>query len=188
MVLEKTLKSPLDCKETKLVNPKGNQFWIFIGRTDAEIEAAIFLPPDAKSWVIGKDPDAWKDWWQEEKGTTENEMVGWHHQLHGYEFEQAWELVMDREAWRVAVHGIAKSQTGLSDWTELIHSGGGEGSVRSILGVGHFGYSYNMYSSSYYVAGTMQNTRNATVVKKILLQSRFIFLWNFLDLVNVFLN
>ena len=97
-------------------------------------------------------------------------------------------LVMDREAWRVAVHGIAKSRTQLSDWTELIHSGGGEGSVRSVLGVGHFGYSYNMYSSSYYVTGTMQNTRNATVVKKILFQSRFIFLWNFLDLLNVFLN
>ena len=91
VVLEKTLESPLDCEEIKLVNPKGNQSWIIIGRTDAEAEAeALTLwPPDAKNWFTGKDPDAGKDWRQEEKGTTEDEMVRWHHQLSGHEFEQA---------------------------------------------------------------------------------------------------
>ena len=87
VVLEKTLKSPLECKEIKPENPKGNQTWILIGRTDTE--APILCPPDAKSWLIGKDPAAGKDWRQEEKGTTEEEMVGWHHQLNGHEFEQA---------------------------------------------------------------------------------------------------
>ena len=89
VVLEKTLEIPLDCKEIQPVHPKGNQSWIFIGRTDAEAETPIVWPPDAKNWVIGKDPDAGKDWRQEEKGTTENEMVGWHHWLDGHEFEQA---------------------------------------------------------------------------------------------------
>ena len=89
VVLEKTLESPLDCKEIKPVHPKGNQSWIFIGRTDAKAETPILWPPDAKSWLIGKDPDAGKDWGQEEKGTTEDEMVGWHHQLNGHESEQA---------------------------------------------------------------------------------------------------
>ena len=89
VVLEKTLESPLDCKEIQPVHPKGNQSWIFIGRTDAEAETPIVWPPDVKNWVIGKDPDAGKDWRQEEKGTTENEMVGWHHWLDGHEFEQA---------------------------------------------------------------------------------------------------
>ena len=88
VVLEKTLESPLDCKEIQPVNPKGNQSWIFIGRTDAEAEAPILWPPDAKSQLIGKGPDAWKDWRHEEKGMTEDEMVGWHHQLNGLEFEQ----------------------------------------------------------------------------------------------------
>ena len=86
MVLEKTLESPLDCKEIQQPHPKGNQSWIFIGRTDAE--TPILWPPDAKNWLIGKDPDAGKDW-RREKGTTEDEMVGWHHWLDGYEFEQA---------------------------------------------------------------------------------------------------
>ena len=88
MVLEKALESPLNCKEIKSVNPKGNQSWIFIGRTDAEAEAPVLWPPDAKSWLISKDPDAGKDWKQEEKGMTEDEMVGWHHWLNGHEFEQ----------------------------------------------------------------------------------------------------
>ena len=88
VVLEKTLKSPLDCKEIKSVNPRGDQPWIFTGETDAEAEAPIFWPPDAKSQLIGKDPDSGKDWEQEEKGTTEDEIVGWHHQLNGHEFEQ----------------------------------------------------------------------------------------------------
>ena len=87
VVLEKTLESPLDCKEIQPVHPKGNQSWIFIGRTDAEAETPILWPPDAKSGLIWKDPDAGKDWGQEEKGTTEDEMVGWHHWLDGHQFE-----------------------------------------------------------------------------------------------------
>ena len=89
VLLEKTFESPMDCKEIKPVNPKGNQSWIFIGRTDDETEAPMLWPPDPKNWLIGKDPDVWKDWRQEEKGMTEDEMVGWHHQLNGHEFEQA---------------------------------------------------------------------------------------------------
>ena len=87
VVLEKTLESPLDCKEIQPVHPKGNQSWLVIGRTDVEAETPIFWPPHAKSWLIWKDPDAGKDWRQEEKGTTEDEMVGWHHWLNGQEFE-----------------------------------------------------------------------------------------------------
>ena len=89
VVLEKTLESPLDCKEIKPVNPNKNQSWIFIERTDAEVEIPIFWPPDAKNGLTGKDPDAGQDWRWEEKGTTEDEMVEWHHQLDGHEFEQA---------------------------------------------------------------------------------------------------
>ena len=88
-VLEKTLESPLDCKEIKPVNPKGNQPWVFTGRADAGAEATILWPPDAKNWLIWKDPAAGKVWRQEEKGMTEDEMVGWHHWLDGHEFEQA---------------------------------------------------------------------------------------------------
>ena len=88
VVLEKALETPLDCKEIKPVNPRGNQSWIFIGRTNAEAETPILWPPDAKNWLIWKDPDAGKDWRQEEKGMTEDEIVGWHHLLNGYEFEQ----------------------------------------------------------------------------------------------------
>ena len=88
VVLEKTLDSPLNNKEIKPVHPKGNQPWIFIGRTDAEAEAPIILPPDVKNWLIGKDPEIGKDWSQEEKGTIEDETVGWHHRLNGQEFEQ----------------------------------------------------------------------------------------------------
>ena len=88
VVFEKTLESPLDCKEIQPVHPKGNQSWIFIGRTDAEADAPILWPPDAKNWLTGKDPDAGKGWRQEAKGTTEDEMVGWHHRLNGHEFEQ----------------------------------------------------------------------------------------------------
>ena len=87
--VEKTLESPLDCQEIQPVHPKRNQSWIFIGRTDAEAEAPILWPPDVKNWLIRKDPDAGKDWRQEEKGMTEDEMVAWHHQFNGHEFEQA---------------------------------------------------------------------------------------------------
>ena len=112
VVLEKRLESPLDCKEIKPINPKGNQSWIFIGRSDAEAETPILWPPDVKSGFTGKDPDAGKDWRREEKGTTENEMVGWHHQLNGHEFEQA--LGVGEQG---SLMG-SQSQTGLSDWTE----------------------------------------------------------------------
>ena len=88
MVLEKTLESPLDCKEIQPVNSKDNQSWIFIGRTDAEAEAPKIWPLDAKNWLIGKDPDDGKDWRLEEKEMTEDAMFGWHHQLDGHEFEQ----------------------------------------------------------------------------------------------------
>ena len=112
------LESPLDCKEIQPVHPKGDQSWLFFGRTDIEAEIPILWPPDAKSWLIWKDPDAGKDWGQE-KGTTEDEMVGWHHRLYGHESSILCELVMDREAWRATVHGVAKSWTQPSDWTEL---------------------------------------------------------------------
>ena len=89
VVLEKTLDNPLDCKEIQPVRPKRNQSWIFIGRTDAEAETPILWPPDAKNWLTGEDPDAGKDWRLEEKGMTEDEMVGWYHQFNGHEFEEA---------------------------------------------------------------------------------------------------
>ena len=87
VVLERTLESPLNCKEIQLVNPKENRSWIFIGRTDAEAETPILWPPDAKNWLFGKDPDAGQDWKQENKGMTEDEMVGCNHRLNGHEFE-----------------------------------------------------------------------------------------------------
>ena len=87
MVVEKTLENPSDGKEIQSVHPKGDQSWVFIGRTDAEAEIPIFWPLDAKSWLIGKGPDAGRDWGQEEKGLTEDETVGWHHRLDGHEFE-----------------------------------------------------------------------------------------------------
>ena len=117
VVLEKTLESPWDCKEIQPVHPKGDQSWVFIGRTDTDVETPILWPPDVKNQLIGKDPDAGKDWRKKEKGMTEDEMVGWHHWLSGHEFGKVWELVMDREAWRAAVHGVSKSLTELNYWT-----------------------------------------------------------------------
>ena len=110
VVLEKTLESPLDCKE---IQPKGNQSWIFIGRIDAEDEALVLWPPDVNNWLIGKDPDAEKDWGQKEKGMTEDWMVGWHRRFGGPEFEQVLG-VGDRETWCAAVHGVTKSWTWLN--------------------------------------------------------------------------
>ena len=103
VVLEKTVEGPLDCKESKLVNPKINQPWIFLRRTDAEAEAPILWPPDVKNWLTGKDPDAGKDW-RQKKGVAEDEMVGYYHWFSGHEFEQIWEIVEDKEA----RHGVTQ--------------------------------------------------------------------------------
>ena len=117
-MLEKTLESPLDCKEIQPVHSKGDQSWVFFGRTDAKAETPVLWPPHAKSWLIGKDSDAGRDWGQEEKGTTEDEMDGIT-DLMDVSLSELRELVMDREAWRAAIHEVAKSQTRLRDWTEL---------------------------------------------------------------------
>ena len=115
-MLEKTLESPLDHKEIQSVNPKGNQSWIFIGKTDAEAETPIHWPPHRKSWLLGKDSDAGSDWAQEKKGTTEDGLDGWLTDLMDMSLSELWELVMDREAWSAVIHGVTKSWTRLSDW------------------------------------------------------------------------
>ena len=122
VVLGKTLSSLLDCKEIKSVNLKGNQSWIFIGRTDVEAEALILWSPDAKNWLIGKEPDAGKDWRQEEKGTTEDEMVGWHHWLYGHEFGQALG-VGDGQGSLMCCNPWGRKELDMTErlkWTELI--------------------------------------------------------------------
>ena len=121
VVLEKTLESPLDCKEIKQVNPKGNQSWIFIGRIDAETEAPIFWPPDVKSWLIRKDPDSRQDWRQEEKGTTKDEMAGWHHWLDGHEFRWTPE-VGDGQGGLACCNSRGRKESDTTErpnWTEL---------------------------------------------------------------------
>ena len=119
VVLEKILESPLECKEIKPVHPKGDQPWIVIGRTGAEAETPKFWPPDAENWLIWKDPDAGKDWWQEEKGMTEDEMVGWHHWLDGHEFEQALGVGDGQGSMVCYSPWVTMCQTWLSDWMEL---------------------------------------------------------------------
>ena len=116
-MLEKTLESPLDCKEIKPVSSKGNQHWIFIGRTDAE--APILWPPDAKNWLTGKDSDAGKDWRQEEKRRQRVRWLGGITNLMNMSLSKLWDLVMDREVWHGAVHDVTGSQTRLSNWTEV---------------------------------------------------------------------
>ena len=110
VVLEKTLESPLDYKEIQPVHPKGNQSWIFVGRTDAEA-----LPPDAKNWLIGKDPDSGKDWRWEEKGMTEDEVVGWHHWLNGHEFESA-PGVGDGQGSLACCSPWGRRESGMTEW------------------------------------------------------------------------
>ena len=119
VVLEKTLESPLNSKEIKPVDLKRNQSWILIGRTDAKAEAPIFWPLDVNSQLIGKNPDAGKDWRQKEKRVTKDEMAEWHYQFSGYELGKLWEMVRDREGWRATVPGITKSWTQLGDWTTI---------------------------------------------------------------------
>ena len=115
VVLEKTLESPLDCKEIQPVHPKWNQSWIFIARTDLEAETPILWPPDSKNWLIGKDPDAGNDWRQEEKGTTEDEIVGWHHWLDAHDFEQALG-VGDRQRSLVCCSPWGNKESDMTEW------------------------------------------------------------------------
>ena len=152
MVLEKTLASPLDSKEIQSVHPKGDQSWVFIGRTDVEVEAPILWSPDAKSWLIGKDPDAGKDWGQEEKGTIEDKMVGWHHCLNGHRF--GWTLgvgdgqgslvcciswghkesdTTEQLSWNVVLMSLLTTPSPYLSWGTIPVSGGKETEQHSLI-------------------------------------------------------
>ena len=120
VVLEKTLESLLDCKEIQLVHSEGDQSWDFFGRNGVKAETPVLWPPHAKSWLIGKDSDAGRDWGQEEKGTTEDEMAGWHYWLDGCESEWTPGVGEWQGGWHAEIHGVAKSRTRLSDWCDLI--------------------------------------------------------------------
>ena len=125
MYMEKTLESPLDCKEIQPVHSKGDQPWDFFGRNDAKAETPVLWPPHAKSWLIGKDSDAGRDWGQEDKGTRGRQRMRWldgiaDSMMNSTHSSELRELLMDREAWRAVIHGVAKSRTWLSDWSDLI--------------------------------------------------------------------
>ena len=120
VVLEKTFESPLDFKDMKPVNPKGNQSWLFTGKTDAEADTPILWPPNMKSWLIRKDPDAGKYWSRRRRG-WQRTMFEWHHHSMDMTLSKLWEMVKDREPWHATVPGVAENQTWLSNWTTTTH-------------------------------------------------------------------